>query len=161
MPAPALRYGLLALLLAGALLLAIAEFMTLFEVRAITAVLETEKAGSHHNYALLIVAIALVPMAIGAVLGGSRPAAFATVALAIVALAVALLIDRPDVDQTGLTRTYESAKASPKSGFYLESLGGVLALIGAVGTVVLRPGAAASAPRREPRPRRSAVDPEA
>jgi len=155
-PAPLVRYGLLLLLLAGAFLLVIAEFTTLYEVRAITALLETEKAGPHHNYALLIVGIALVPMAVGAVLGGSRPAAFAVLALAVVALGVALLLDRPDVDQTGLTRTYESAEASPKAGFYLESLGAVLALIGAVGTLVLRPGAARPDP---PSQRSQATEP--
>ena len=152
MPASLPRLGLLLFLLAGAAMLVVAEFSPLYEVRAITAVLETEKAGSHHNYALLIIGIAIVPMTLGAVLGGSRPAAVACLVLALVAVGVTLLVDRPDVDETGLTRSYESAKASPKTGFYLESLGSVLALIGAVGTLVLRPGASrAPEPRRRPR----------
>jgi hypothetical protein len=146
------RNALLLPLLAGAALLVVAEFSTLYEVRAITAVLETSKGGAHHDYALLIIGIALVPMALGAVAGGSRPAAFACLVLALVAVAVVLGVDRPDVDETGLTRAYEQAKASPKTGFYLESLGAALALIGAVGTLVLRPGASAATAAR-PRPR--------
>ena len=155
MPASLPRTALLACLLGGALLLIVAEFLDLYEVRAITAVLETETGGGHHGYALLIVGIALVPMTLGAVLGGSRPAAAACLVLALVAVSVVLFVDRPDVDQTGLTRAYEQAKASPETGFYLESLGAVLALIGAVGTLVLRPAGRTAAP---PRSRRRVPD---
>ena len=136
------RYWLLVLLLVGALLLAVAEFNTLWEIKVITAVPEggSQTGGSHHGYALLVVAIALVPMAIGAVLGGSRPAALACLVLSLVALVVVLAIDLPDVNETGLIgRTYEAAEARPKLGFYLESLGAVLALLGAVGTLLLTP----------------------
>ena len=149
------RYGLLVPLLAGALLLAVAEFFTLYDVVAITASLPgaAEDGRNHHGYALLVIALALVPMAIGAVAGGSRPAAFACLVLSIVAIVVVLAVDLSAVTETGLTENYEDAEAQPETGFYLESLGAALALIGSVGTLVLRPGAPDRGSRRPPRER--------
>jgi hypothetical protein len=135
------RFGLLVPLLAGALLLVFAEFSTLYEIHVITAVPEggTYSGGPHHGYALLVVAIALVPMSIGAVVGGSRPAALACLVLSLLAVVVVLAVDLPDLNETGLIgRTYEAAEARPGRGFYFESLGAVLGLIGAVGTLLLR-----------------------
>ncbi len=142
------RYGLLILAGLGALLLAAAEFATLYEVRAITAVVPggTTTSGSHHGYALLIVALVALPMAWGAVVGGSRPATIAVIALGALALFVCLAIDLPDVGDEGLlAETYEQAKASPQEGFYLETLGSVVLLLAGVGMLVLRPAAAAAA----------------
>ena len=158
MPAEGLsprRHWLLAPLLSAALLLIVSEFLTLREIKAITAVIETKTAGAHHGYALLVVGIALIPMAWGAVVGGSPAARLAVVALAVVALVIVFAIDAPKVGAEGLTaERYEEAKASPKIGFYLESVGAVLALLGAVALFVLRDG------RREPRARPSARAPE-
>ena len=138
-PAPLRRYGLLVLPLVACLLLAIAEFTRLYEVRAITVVLDSSTGGAHHGYALLVIALVAAAMSFGAVVGGSRPAAFALVVLAAVALLVVLAIDLPDVDRTGLSRDYERAEASPKTGFYLETAGAVLLLLGAVSIVVFGP----------------------
>jgi hypothetical protein len=152
------RYGLLIPLLAGALLLAIAEFLTLYEIRVITAVPEggTYAGGPHHGYALLVIAIALVPMSIGAVIGGSRPAALAALALSLAAVVVVLAVDLPDLNETGLIgRTYEAAEAQPSTGFFLESLGAALALVGSVGTLVLGAG---RRPERPPRERAGRAD---
>ena len=146
-PAPLRRYGLLIVPLTGCLMLAVAEFLTLWEVRAITVVLETSTGGSHHGFALLVIALVAAAMAIGAVRGGSRPAAVALLVLAIVALVIVFAIDLPDVQETGLSRDYEQAEANPKAGFYLESAGAVLLLLGAVSVFVFgprsRPGRAA------------------
>ena len=123
----ALRYALLILPLTGAGLLVAAEFSTLYDVRVVTAVPEggSYAAGPHHGYALALIAVAIVIMAAGAVLGGSRPAAVALALLALAALAVALLVDLPDVHETGLVgRTYDAARAEPRSGLYLEIAGG-------------------------------------
>ena len=71
-------------------------------------------------------------MALGAVLGGSRPAAVAVLVLAAGALAIALAVDLPDVHETGLIgRTYDAARAEPRAGLYLEIAGGCAALVGA------------------------------
>jgi hypothetical protein len=133
------RSALLVPLLAGALLLIVAEFVTVREIRAVTAVPPggTETGGGLHLYALGVVGLAMLPMAVGAVLGDALPAKVALVSLAVVACGIVLFVDRPALDDTGLIgRTYELAEARPATGFYLESLGAVLALVGALATVV-------------------------
>jgi hypothetical protein len=135
---------LLVPLLLGALLLIVAEFLPLYEIRAITAVPEggTKSTGAHHGYAQAVIGLALVPMAWGAVRGGSRPAAIAALVLSTGALFVALAIDLPDLNETGLIgRTYDQAEARPRVGFFVETLGATLALLGSIGTLVLRPRA--------------------
>ena len=56
--------------------------------------------GRHHGYALALIAAGIVAMTPAAVLRGSRPAAVAVLVLC--SLAIALLIDLPDVRETGL-----------------------------------------------------------
>jgi hypothetical protein len=143
LPTFAARYWLLIPLVAGAALLIVAEFLPLYEIRTIAAVPEGGRmsTGSHHGYALLLVGVAMLPMAVGAVRGGSRPAAFALLALSAIALFVALAIDLPDLNETGLIgRTYDQAEARPRVGFFVETLGATLALLGAVGTLLFKPG---------------------
>jgi len=138
-----LRLGPLALALAACVLLAVAEFSTLYEIRVITVVKDSQTAGGHHGYALLVIAAAAVFMAWGANVGGSRPAALGLLILAVAALAVTLLVDYPDVDEEGfIGEAFEQAEASPKAGFYLETLGAVLLLLSAVATLALRPARA-------------------
>ena len=135
------RYGLLVVLVLGALLLIVAEFLPLYEIRTITVVPAGghKSTGAHHGYALLIVGIAMLPMAVGAVRGGSRPAAFALLALSLIALFVALAIDLPDLNETGLIgRTYDQAQARPRVGFFVETLGATLALLGSIGTLIFK-----------------------
>ena len=132
---------LIAPLVLGAALLIVAEFLPLYEIRTITVVPAGghKTTGPHHGYALLVVGIVLLPMAWGAVVGGSRPAAFAALALALIAVFVALVIDLPDLNETGLIgRTYDAAQARPRVGFFVETLGATLALLGSIGTLVLR-----------------------
>jgi hypothetical protein len=152
---PALRTGLLALPLAGAALLLAAEFTTLYEITVVTAVPEggSFAAGPHHGYALGVIAAGIAVMTLGAVLGGSRPAAVALFVLALAALAIALAVDLPDVDETGLIgRTYDAARAEPRAGLYLEIAGGCAALAGAALILVARP-----ASQRRRRSRRTAA----
>jgi hypothetical protein len=137
-----LRIALLALPMAGAALLIAAELSTLYDVRVVTAVPEggSFSAGGHHGYALGVIAVGIAVMAVGAVLGGSRPAAVAVLALSVAALAIALLVDLPDVHETGLIgHTYDAAEAEPRAGLYLEIAGGCAALVGAALILVARP----------------------
>lgn len=141
--------------LAGAALLIAAEFTTLYEVVVVTAVPEggSFAAGPHHGYALGVIGLGIAVMTVGAVLGGSRPAAVAVLVLALAALAIALVADLPDVDETGLIgRTYDAARAEPRAGLYLEIAGGCAALIGAALILIARPE-----PRRRSRSRRTAA----
>jgi len=151
-PVPLLaRLIALVLVAAGCVLLVAAEFSTLYEIRVITVVQESTTSGDHHGFALLVIALAAAFMAYGALMGGSRPAAFGLLFLAAAALFVVLAVDFPDVNKEGfLAVAFEQAKATPRTGFYLESLGAVLLLLGAVITIVFgredadaRPGAAA------------------
>jgi hypothetical protein len=142
-PALLIRYWPLLPIVVGALLLIVAEFLPLYEIRAITTVPAGGRtsAGSHHGYALLVIGLALLPMAAAAVLGGSRPAAVALVVLSLIALFVALAIDLPDLNETGLIgRTYDQAEARPRVGFFVETLGATLALLGSIGAVLFKPG---------------------
>jgi hypothetical protein len=136
------RAALLALPMAGAALLVAAEFSTLYDVRVVTAVPQggSFSAGRHHGYALGLTALVMVAMAFGAVIGGSRPAAVALLVLAAAALAIALVVDLPDVHETGLIgKTYAEARAEPRAGLYLEIAGGCAALLGAAIILVARP----------------------
>jgi hypothetical protein len=137
-----LRIALLVLPLAGAALLVAAEFSTLYEVVVVTTVPAggSFSAGGHHGYALAAIAVGIVVMTVGAVLGGSRPAAVAVLVLALAALAIALAVDLPDVHETGLIgQTYDAAEAQPRAGLYLEIAGGCAALVGAALILVARP----------------------
>ena len=92
----------LVLALAGCILLAVAEFSNLYEIKVITVTVNTGTVGDHHGYALLIVAIAAAAMTWFSVIGGSRAAGFALLALSVVALVVVFAVDLPVVDDTGL-----------------------------------------------------------
>ncbi len=143
-----LQMALLALPLGGAALLLAAEFSTLYEVRVVTAVPDggSFATGPHHGYALAVIAVAIAVMAVGAVLGGSRPAAVAIVALSVGALAIVLLVDLPDTDQTGLIgRTYDAAEAVAGTGLWLSLAGAGCALAGGVVLLLVRPRSARSA----------------
>ena len=134
------RAGLLVGLLAGALLLIVGEFLTVREINAGGTVPAggTTSGGAHHGYALGILGLAMLPMAYGAVVGGSRPAAVATFVLALGAAFVVLFIDRPMLDETGLIgRTYDLAEARPGPGFYVQSLGATLALVCSAAVLLL------------------------
>ncbi len=133
------RHGPLVGLVLAALLLIVSEFLTLREIVAVTVVPPGGRTtgGSHHGYALAVIGVAALPMAYGATVGGSRPAALAVTALGAVALAIALIIDFPALNEEGLIgRTYDMAEASPAIGFWLE-LVGALGLV-AGGLLVLR-----------------------
>jgi hypothetical protein len=135
-----LRYLPLLPLAAGASLLVVAEFLTLREIRTLTVVPDggTTTGGSHHLYALALIGLVLAPMAYGAVVGGARPAAIACLVLSLAAAFVVLAVDRPTLDDTGLIgQAYELAEARPGPGFYVESLGAALAVVGAVAALVV------------------------
>jgi hypothetical protein len=147
-----LRYLPLASMWLGALLLVVAELLTLREIRTVTVVPAGGRtsAGSHHAYALAVIGIAIAPMAFGAVVRGARPAAIACLVLSAAAVFVVLGIDRPSLDETGLIgRTYDLAQARAGAGFYVESIGAALAFVGSIAALVL--GARSEQPRRAPR----------
>jgi len=137
--APAL--AVLALGAAAAIAMLIADFSPVYSVSlsasSCQAAVPTPEiqaacdptAGDRHSHALIVLALAAALMALGAGAGRSRPASVALLAIGAAVLAIALIGDLPDVDETGvLAGSYEGASASASSGFYLELLGGALAI---------------------------------
>jgi hypothetical protein len=145
------RYAPLVPLVAGALLLIAAEFVTVREVVIVTVVPPdgVDTGGDMHLYALGLLGVAILVMSYGAVVRGARPAAVALLVLAIAACVIVLAVDLPVIDDAGrYVRTHEGAQAQPAIGFYFETLGAALVLIGAVSVLVLRPQVT---PARRPR----------
>ena len=116
--------------------------MTVREIVVVTVVPPdgTDTGGSLHAYALGVLGLAMLPMSFGAVVRRARPAAVALIVLAVAACAIVLFVDRPVLDDAGIfARTYDQAQAEPATGFYLESLGAGLSLVGAVAAFALTP----------------------
>jgi hypothetical protein len=150
--ANALRYGLAAIAFAGAICLLLATFTNIIEIRVGTTTKvpdqDTHLTGwDRHGPALLIIAVFALILLVGAV-RGARPAMAAVAALGLAALLIAVIGDVPDLHKTGfIGEVYEDAAAGPKLGFYLETLGGVLLLVGG-GLMLVLSGAGATAGSR-------------
>ena len=85
--------------------------------------------GDQHSFALVGVALLTAAMAVGAGLGGSRPAGAALVGAGVLVLAIALLGDLPDTTKTGeIGSSFTSASADKGPGFWFELAGGGLAV---------------------------------
>jgi hypothetical protein len=157
-PAAVFAGGLL-----GALLLVVAEFTTLFEVRtALSPVpVKSVSTGSHHAYALVPVAILAVLLAFGAWRQGSRPALVALGMLGLSTLVLALAADLPDAHATGLIAAgsghYADAGSTPQAGLYMETLGAAVLIVTAGLGVLL----GSPAPRRRPATARASSAPRA
>jgi hypothetical protein len=139
----------LALALAGALLLVATEFTAVATVDVASGSCEViqdtdpeladrcELSGLERNGgAFILLALLAAPMAWGAGPGHSRPAAFALVAIGAVVLTWTLLVDLPVTNETGaIGRNFEGAEAAAGPGLRLELLGG--GLVAAAGVVAL------------------------
>jgi len=158
---------LAAVAVVGAVLLVAAELSPLYTI--VVGALETPRrsvsAGSHHGYALAVVALAAMVMAAGA-LRGARAAAVALVVLGAVALLVAFVIDLPETRGTGTLReavTFSDARLKPGRALALE-IAGAAALLGAGGALLAAGGGVSrgrrsSRPDAAPRPARPATSP--
>jgi hypothetical protein len=121
----------------GAILLLVADFTTLFEIKVLTVTRESRSGGSHHSYAMVVLGLAALPMAYGAT-RGSRPAMAAMAGIGVIALLIALIGDLPDVNETGVIgRNFTDAEASPGIGFFMETLGATLLVVAGGGGLVL------------------------
>jgi hypothetical protein len=75
-----------------------------------------------------LLGLAIATMAIGAGLGGSRPAAVAMIVFGALVLGLGLLVDRPITDDTGaIGRNFEGATSEAGIGLTFEILAGALA----------------------------------
>lgn len=128
----AVRAGVAALAAAGVVVLVIAEFSPLLRVELQgpdPTVLKTVSTGSHHAYALLLLALVAALFGAGAVRRDSRPALVALAALGLAVLAIAFLVDQPDTGLEGYVRNFEGARTVRERGLYLEMVGGALLLV--------------------------------
>lgn len=143
------RWLLLAAGLIGGALLVVADFTKLLDVKVITVVRDSVTGGENHNYALVVIGVATVPMAWGAAVGRSRPAMLALTALGALALFIALVIDLPDVRRSDFLRDFSDARSEAKTGFYLETLGAILVLVsGGLQLIMSAPASGGSKGRR-------------
>ena len=126
---------------AAAALMVLTEVSTLFEIEVETAscsdLADPDQAdacettgGEHHSFALIPVALLVVVMAVGAGLGGSRPAGAALLAAGAGVLAYALIGDLPDTTKTGeIGSNFAAAEAVRGNGLWFEIAGGALAAV--------------------------------
>jgi hypothetical protein len=137
--------------LVAAVLLVVTEFSTIASVDVASGSCEVindsspeladrcELSGFERNGgSFILVAVLTAAMAVGAGLGGSRPAAVALAAVGAGVLAWALLVDLPVTDETGVLRSYEGATASAGTGFVLEVVAGGLAVLAGAMRLLVR-----------------------
>jgi hypothetical protein len=145
----ALRIALVIAAVAGAVCLVAATFSTIIEITVGTtaqiAGRDTELSGyDRHSVALLLIGAFALVMAFGA-WRGAKPAMAALAVAGIAVLLIALVGDLPDVHKTGVIgQLYDDARANPRTGYYLETLGGALLLLAGGGLLLL------GAPRPQP-----------
>jgi hypothetical protein len=83
-----------------------------------------------HSVALSLFALLTFVMGSGAAFGHSRPAALALIAIGVVVLGLALALDLPASDDTGVIgQDYAQAHASAGIGLWFEVVGGALAVL--------------------------------
>ncbi len=79
---------------------------------------------------LVPLAVLILVMTFGAGLGGSRAAGVALISAGVAVLGLALMLDLPDVGDTGaIGRNFESARAMAGPGLWAELAGGALAVL--------------------------------
>ena len=151
----AFRIALAIAAVAGAICLLVATFSTVIEITVGTtskiADRDTELSGyDRHSVALIVIALFALVMTAGA-LRGARPAMVALAVAGVVVLLIALIGDLPDVHKTGVIgQLYDNARANPRSGYYLETLGGALLLMAGGGLLLLGGGPPAATTRERP-----------
>jgi hypothetical protein len=133
----------------GAVLLVVSDFTTLFKVHTdagVTVPNGSVKGHENHSYSMLVLGLAALPLAYWSTRFGSRAAMTGLAGLGLIAVVIAVGFDLSDATGTNtLARTFEDATGSPAVGFYLETLGAALLIVGGGGGLVL------SAPGRAPR----------
>ena len=138
----------------GALLLIAADFSSLIQIKVLTVTRERVTGHAQHDWALVVLGLAGLVLAYGAVRRTARPAMAGLAAIGLAVAIIALARDLPDTRSTGvLGQEYEQAHASPGPGFYLEVAGAALLLIGGGGALALAsaPDARKPASHRPPR----------
>ena len=127
---------ILACALIGAAVLVLAEFSTLYTVRAAgqSGAVQSTLAGTNNSYGLIPIAVLAVVLGLVTYRGRAGRWVPATLILVgVIALLIGLLHDLPDAHRTGLLQAnhqhFVNAASSPSLGMYLETLGAVLLMV--------------------------------
>jgi hypothetical protein len=137
--------------IAGAILAFVATFTTVIQIRVLTVTPATFDGLDRYGPALILLGLFALVMVAGA-WRGARPAMAALALSGVAVLLIAVLVDVPHLNDTGvwpLADQYEDAAASAGTGFYFETAAGVLMLLGGVLMLMLTPRQGL---RRRPRP---------
>lgn len=161
--------GVLLAGLVAAILIIASDFATLRSVKVLTASCGdladpalrgqcVTHGGEEHAYAFVLLGVAAMVMAWGAVMGRSRPAGAALAAIGLAVLAIALVTDVPDIHKTGvLGERFDQAHAAAGPGLWLEIAGGALAFATGAFAVAALAGRSRKAARERERRRRRAA----
>ena len=125
----------------AAILLVAAELSNLRHTTVITASCHdlagpdadkcSRTGGQQHSYALILLAVLMLVMTWGAVVGRARAAALAMIAIGAAVLVIAFAFDRPDTHKVGvLAEDFSGAKEHPGAAIPLEIAGGAVAIAG-------------------------------
>src|SRR3954447_8942575 len=155
--------------LAGAILAIVAWFSVIIKIEVLTVTPASFTGSDRSGIALLLLAGFALLMLFGSV-RGARPAMAALALVGLAVLLIAVLVDLPHLNDTGvwpLHDSYEDAQASAGSGYYLETAAGILMMVSGVALLMLAPRRAAraaeaagsEAPPRDEAPRESVLPP--
>lgn len=136
-----LSAGAAGLGIAGAILAFIATFSTVIEIRVLTVTPASFDGMDRYGPALLVLGIFGLVMVAGA-WRGARPAMGALALAGLAVLLIAILVDVPHLNDTGvwpMADQYEDATAGAGIGFYFETASGVLMLLSGVLMLLLGP----------------------
>lgn len=123
-----------ALVAVAVVLLAAAEFTTVYEVTvgSLEVVRRSATGGANHGYALLVVALFAVALTLHGLRVARRAAGAGLLALGLIVLLIALTVDLPDTRGSGRlpeSLAYEDARARAGAGLGLELAGGALLVV--------------------------------
>jgi hypothetical protein len=147
------RAGLAGLAAIAALVLAISMFSDVVQVQGVHGhVIVADSGYDRHGLALPLLIVAVLALTVLA-LRGVRVAAAGVGLMGVVVLLLAILGDVPDLDRHAYADLGLAAVTGPGSGFYLETLAGVLLLLAGGGLWLTTPpqddrGATTAAPAR-------------
>ncbi len=139
---------------AGAVLLAVSQFLKLYgtHIQARHVVVDTATVGANHGYALLPVALLAALLAYGVWRVLSRPALLAIGLLGLASLLITLLHDLPGAHAQGL-KTFQGhyvlAVNRPELGLYVETAGALVLLLTCVLGFMLLGAPQAAEPARQ------------
>jgi|tagenome__1003787_1003787.scaffolds.fasta_scaffold20482863_2 hypothetical protein len=148
-----LHVGLVLAGVLGVAALAVATFTTVIAITVGTtsrlARLDTSLSGwDRHGPALLVIAALALVMLAGAA-RGARPAMAAVLVCGVFAVVVALGLDLPHLDDTGLVgELYSDASAGPGVGFWLEVGGAALLCVAGGGLLLAERRSSVAVPPR-------------